>query len=113
MAVKHTKVLSIPDGADLNIVRSGDGTASHTVEANTIGDAEIAAHTTTKITSPEARVTFDDAAGHSHTGVGATGKKVAHADLSGIGVNDHHARDHVLAGTVGLGGTDTVSGLTA
>lgn len=37
---------------------------------------------------------------------------VAHADLTGVGIDDHHNRDHVLATTVGLGATHTTSGLT-
>ena len=37
----------------------------------------------------------------------------AHSHLSGIGVNDHHARDHVLATNTGLGATHTMSGATA
>jgi hypothetical protein len=37
----------------------------------------------------------------------------AHGHLSGIGVNDHHARDHVLATNTGLGATHTISGAAA
>ena len=37
----------------------------------------------------------------------------AHSHLSGIGVNDHHARDHVLATNTGLGATHTISGAAA
>ena len=37
----------------------------------------------------------------------------AHSHLSGVGVNDHHARDHVLATNTGLGATHTISGAAA
>lgn len=53
MAVKHTFVSGKSDDADTSLVRPSDWNANHTIDANTIGDNEIAAHTTTKITVPD------------------------------------------------------------
>jgi hypothetical protein len=38
--------------------------------------------------------------------------QLEHADLTGIGADDHHSRSHVLADTVGIGADHTVSGLS-
>ena len=52
MAIKHTFVNSKADDADATITRPSDWNADHTIDVNTITDAMIAAHTTTKITTP-------------------------------------------------------------
>ena len=49
---------------------------------------------------------YDGAAWHE------AGKGTAHADLSGITVDQHHNQSHVFAGTSGLGTDHTASGLT-
>lgn len=59
MAITHDFTSAKADGADATLIRPSNWNANHTIAANTIGDAEIAAHTTTKITVPT--TTFVDA----------------------------------------------------
>ena len=46
-------------------------------------------------TLPEASVVFDFLLGHRHTGVDS--RQVLHANLGGIGADDHHPQAHTLA----------------
>lgn len=51
VGIRHVKVATLPDevGAEVNKAEWND---THAIDANTIGDAEIATFTTTKITVP-------------------------------------------------------------
>ena len=82
MAVKHNATHT----AD-NQLTAAEYDEAHTVEAGTIVDDDIGAHTTTKITSPEAKVVFGDT-GHAHGG-GTGGKQVDHGALGGLTDDDH------------------------
>ena len=51
MAIKHTKVVTVPDDGT-SPVGSDEWNDDHTIDNNTLTDAMVVAHTTTKITVP-------------------------------------------------------------
>ena len=96
MPVKHAFTSAKADDSDSTLIRPSNWNADHTIEANTVGDAEISAHTTTKITVPWSSLTF----------AGSTLLDLVtrnHQDLLNIGVDNHHAQLHQVAHNLGGG----------
>ena len=56
MAIKHTKVVTVPDDGT-SPVGSDEWNDDHTIDNNTLTDAMVVAHTTTKITVPSTLIT--------------------------------------------------------
>lgn len=111
----------------LYIANPGTGLMHLDVEGNitlggTVDGVDVSAHAA-NANAHHAQVHSLD--GTDHTGtlswskVSKTGSNLsdlaarAHSSLTGIGPDDHHARDHVLATNTGLGATHTISGATA
>jgi hypothetical protein len=70
--------------------------AASIVDAN-ITDERGPRATGTDIASLSAEL-LDTSTGHRHEGTAGTGRKVRHADLASIGVDDHHAKSHTHSG---------------
>ena len=102
MAVKHLKVSTILDGVNNDLVRPSDWNAEHTVEDNTVTDAKVAAHTTTKITVPTTQVSgvISDPQHGSRTVANAH----RHTDLTDVAADQHHSQVHTHESSPGQGG---------
>jgi len=71
-----------------------------------IVNANITDQRGTRSREPALTAELLNASGHRHEGTDATGRKVQHADLSGLTANDHHAQSH---GHTGGDSSGTVS----
>lgn len=87
-------------------------TAAHGATGAVVGTTNTQTLSNKTLTTPTISGTGWTNAQHAHAGA-TSGGQISHANLSGIGANDHHAQSHVLATNAALGGDHTISGATA
>ena len=108
--LSHTALTNIGTNTHPQIDTHIAATSAHGTVGNIVGEDNVQTLTGKTLTTP---VIGDFTnAGHDHSNV-VGGGQIDHDDLTNVTPDQHHARDHVIATTAGLGLTHTTSGLTS